>query len=106
MIERFYNQTFTPQTWTAAAAYPYEPTWTNGSTFKGAIDTVSSGDRWADGQLAAISTHIILTKTSVSITKGNRIVFSSRTFDVMGIPDPVYLRPGHHQEIYVKEVTS
>lgn len=105
MIDRFYTQSFTPQTWTAAAAYPYQETWTNGTAFKGAIDTVSSNDRFADGQLAAISTHIILTKTSVSLTKGQRIVFGSRTFDIMGIPDPVYLRAGHHQEVYVKEVT-
>ena len=105
-IDHFYTQSFTPQTWTAAAAWPYDNTWVDGTVFKGAIDTVSSNDRWADAQLVAISSHWIATKTSVTITKGQRIKFGARIFEVTGIPDPIYLKPNHHQEIYVKEITA
>lgn len=105
-IDNFYKQTFTPQTWGTSTSFPYDDAWTNGTPFNGALDIVSSSDRWADAQLVAISSHWIATKTSVSIGKGDRIAFGTRTFEVTGIPDPIYLKPSHHQEIYVKEVTS
>jgi len=105
-IESFYKQSFIPQTWMASATFPYDETWMDGSAFNGALDIVSSSDRWADAQLVAISSHWIATKTSVSITKAQRIKFGTRVFEVTGIPDPIYLKPSHHQEIYVKEITS
>ena len=105
MIEKYYTQSFTQQTWTASATFPFEPTWTDGLTFKGALDTVSSNERWADAQLVAISSHWIATKANLNINKADRIKLGSRIFEVTGVPDPVYLRANHHQEIYVKERT-
>ena len=105
-IDKFYTQSFTIQTFGPASTFPYDDTWTDGSTFKGALDVVSSNDRWADAQLVAISSHWIATKTSVAIAKGNRVKYGSRIFEVVGIPDPISLKAGHHQEVYVKEITS
>jgi head-tail adaptor len=105
-IDKFYTQSFIPQVWTASTVFPYDETWTDGTAFKGALDIVSSSDRWADAQLVAISSHWIATSTGVSIAKGNRIKFGTRVFEVTGIPDPIYLKPSHHQEIYCKEITS
>jgi len=104
-IDKYYTQSFTVQSYTESSTFPYDLAWVDGSTFKGALDTVSSNDRWADSQLVAISSHWIATKSSVSIAKGDRIKYGSRIFEVTGIPDPVSLKPGHHTEIYVKEIT-
>ena len=103
-IDKYYTQSFTVQSYTESSTFPYDLAWVDGSTFKGALDTVSSNDRWADSQLVAISSHWIACPTSVSIAKGNRIKYGSRIFEVTGIPDPVALKPGHHQEVYLKEV--
>lgn len=103
-IDKYYTQSFTVQSYTESSTWPYDLTWVDGATFKGAIDTVSSNDRWADSQLVAISSHWIACPTSISIAKGNRIKYGSRIFEVTGIPDPVALKPGHHQEVYLKEV--
>lgn len=89
-----------------ATTFPYDMVETAGATFKGALDTVSSSDRWADAQLVAISSHFIACKSTVSILKGDMIKYGSRYFEVTGIPDPVTLKPGHHQELYCKEVTA
>jgi len=105
-IEKYYKQSFIPQTWAASSMFPFDETWVDGAAFKGALDIVSTNDRWADAQLVAISSHWIATKTSVSITKGNRIKFGTRVFEITGIPDPIYLKPSHHQEIYCKEITA
>lgn len=105
-IETYYTNTFTPQTWMAGSIYPYDNTWVDGTAFLGALDTVSSNDRWADAQLVAISTHWIACSTSISITKAQRIKYGTRIFEVTGIPDPVSLKPGHHQEVYVREITA
>jgi len=105
-LDKYYTETFIPYSWTASAAWPYEPTWTAGSSFAGALDTVSSRESYNDGNLAGISSHLILTKASTTITKGMRIGYGSRMFDVVGPPDTIQLRPGHHAEIYVKEVTT
>jgi head-tail adaptor len=105
-IDSFFTETFIPYTWTAGSVWPYENTWTAGISFKGAIDTVSSRESFQDGNLAGISSHLILTKANTIITKGMRIGYGSRTFDVVGPPDPIPIRPGHHAEIYVKEATT
>jgi head-tail adaptor len=105
-LDKYYTETFIPYSWTASAAWPFEPTWTAGTAFKGAIDMLSSRDRWADGQVFAGSTHMLFCKTSQSLTKGMRIGWSSRTFEIMGYPDAIPLKTGHHQEIYLKEITS
>jgi head-tail adaptor len=102
-IESFYRQSFIPQTWTASATFPFDETWTDGSAFKGALDTISSAERWADAQVVALSSHWIATKANVSLTKNNRIKFGTRIFEVVGPPDPCLLKPGHHAEIYVRE---
>lgn len=104
-IDRYYTQSFTVQTYSESSTFPYDLAWTDGATFKGALDTVSSNDRWADSQIVALSSHWIACPTGVSVAKGNRIKYGARTFEVVGIPDPVSLKPGHHQEIYVKEIT-
>lgn len=105
-IDSFYKQSFTIVTQAPATTFPYDLVETAGATFKGALDTVSSADRWADAQLVAISSHWIATKSSVAVGKGERIKYGTRYFEVTGIPDPVSLKPNHHQEIYCKEVTA
>ena len=105
-IDSFFKQSFSIVTQAPASTFPFDLVETVGATFKGALDTVSSSDRWADAQLIAISSHWISTKSSVSVSKGDRIKYGSRYFEVTGVPDPVSLKPGHHQEIYVKEVSA
>jgi len=105
-IDAFYKQTFIPIIVAPSTVWPFDPIETDGTPFKGALDTVSSNDKWADSALIAMSTHFIATKTSVSISKGMILKYDTRRFEVMGIPDSITLKPGHHQEIYVKEITQ
>jgi len=105
-IDNYYTEVITPYTWTASATWPFEPTWTAGSTFKAAIDQISSSDRWHDGQIFATSTHVLMCKTSQSLTKGMRVGWGSRIFEIEGISDAIPLKTGHHTEVYIKEITS
>jgi hypothetical protein len=105
-LDNYYTETLIPYTWTASASWPYQPTWTAGSAFKGAIDQISSSDRWHDGQIFATSTHLLLTKPGQSIGKGMRIGWGSRLFEVEGLSDAIPLKTGHHQEVYLKEITA
>ena len=104
-IAKFYKQSFTPYTMAEATTFPYDLIETAGTNFKGALDLVGSDEKWADAALVALSTHWISCATSVSVTQGMKIGLGSRRFEVMGKPDPVLLKGGHHQEIYVKEIT-
>jgi hypothetical protein len=104
-ISKFYTCTFTPYTLAAATTFPYDMVETAGSTFKGALDSIGSAEKWADAATVAISTHWIACSTGVTVTQGQKLTYGSRTFNVTGIPDPSTLKPGHHQEIYVKEIT-
>ncbi len=104
-ISKFYTCTFIPYTLAPATTFPYDMVETAGTAFKGALDTIGSHETWADAEVVAMSTHWIACSTNVSVTQGQTLKYGTRTFNVTGIPDPVTLKAGHHQEIYVKEIT-
>ena len=112
MIGEYYRETAYLITQRPSCTYPYDLVTSSCSAFRCAIDTVGSQERWIAGDIAAISTHWLACETGEAIgayssgnIKQDKVRWGSRYFDVTGVADDCALRPGHHKEVYLKEVS-
>lgn len=103
-IDAFYTESITPYTITESATFPYDKAETAGTAFRGAIDLIGSNEQWADAELVARSSHWLACETGVTLTRGMRLRWGARTFEITGVPDAGPLKAGHHQEVYLKEI--
>jgi hypothetical protein len=103
-IERFYTQSIAVKSFSASATWPYDNTWTaiTGSTFKGSFTEVSGNRAMVGGATEARADGFFCLSSSVAITDLMKIVWNSRTFEIVNIKTFPEL-PSHHQEVYVKE---
>jgi hypothetical protein len=103
-IERFFNQSIAVKSFAASASWPFDNTWTaiTGSPFKGSYTELSGDRAKVGGATEARGDGYFCLPSSVAITDLMKIVWNSRTFEIVNIKTFPELS-NHHQEVYVKE---
>lgn len=106
-MSKWFTETAYIITRATCSAFPYNPRAAQTCTaFQCAIDQVGSMERLIAGDMAPITTHVILCDTSVALSSNSIIRYDGRYFNVVDRPDKIPLRPGHHQEVMVQEVSG
>ena len=80
--------------------------WTTDASVWASISPVSGKEEYVAGELTGVETHSIRLRYRTGITAQNRIIFGSRTFEIVSVKDWNDYKPGRSLEIFCKEVTT
>ena len=76
--------------------------WSGSTTIKARIQPVGGGEEFTGGRRTVRATHKIFSRAATAITARNRLVYGSRTFDVLNVRN--IDEAGRHYEIDCLEV--
>lgn len=102
MIEDFYSETVKIITVTEPADFSTATGSESCSTAVAAVNPVSGGDYFAQGQNFPHADYKLF--TAADITEANQVTWDSKRFDVVFVKDT--LNMGHHNTAYLRKVIA